>query len=149
MLSPDRDHSFICIINGFQCSSSDVRAEKNWVQQKAQLSNQNIVLESQVYLLIIALKCPTLILYVPTKEHGKHIIPSNKICFTLNTAKSVPLCKFIIWNACLWGWMYLKLGKQKLGRVCRNTARLRVLEGRKRDKVEGSEITRQNNTLLN
>lgn len=69
MLSPDRDHSFICIINGFQCSSSDVRAEKNWVQQKAQLSNQNIVLESQVYLLIIALKCPTLILYVPTKEH--------------------------------------------------------------------------------
>lgn len=45
--------------------------------------------------------------------------------------------------------MYLKLGKQKLGRVCRNTARLRVLEGRKRDKVEGSEITRQNNTLLN
>lgn len=43
--------------------------------------------------------------------------------------------------------MYLKLGKQKLGRVCRNTVRLRVFKDRKRDKVEGSEITRQNNTV--
>lgn len=71
MLSADKDHSFIGIINGFQCSSSDSRAEKPSVPQKAlaQLPNQNKTgLKPQVYLLKIVLQSPTLTLWVLPSE---------------------------------------------------------------------------------